>query len=173
MNNSTIIAIVLVISVSFMAGMWAAENTGLLSQSSYRVSVGMPKSQMNWGRGWNPVEKTSGRAITMCIPGEKKCLTEEGFATCQESGTSWSYLTPCPELFYCEKELNQCIPYDCIHGTTYCRDSVFYLKCIAGRLDIDNAYECEFGCDILNNTCRTEPLPEKIIFPSSLIDAFN
>ncbi|MBN1644645.1 hypothetical protein JW851_01215 [Candidatus Woesearchaeota archaeon] len=165
--NKSVFIIIIVIIISFFAGKFSAENTGLVTQASYRVSVGMPEEKMNWGRGWNPQPKTSARAITMCIPGEIKCLTEEGFATCQETGTSWSVLTPCPELHYCNQVLNQCVPRDCVHGTTYCRDSVYYLKCVNGRIDEDNVYECPDSCDPVTNKCvETE-------FPSKLITAFD
>jgi len=167
MNNSFIIAVVLVITASFISGFYASSNTAMVSQSSYHVSVGMPKEKMNWGRGWD--SKTSGRAITKCIPGEKKCLTEEGFAVCQDSGTSWSVINPCPELYYCCQALNQCIPRECRHGTTFCRDSVYYLKCVNGKLDTEHAYECGFGCNLLTNKCN---LPD-LEFPSELFTAFD
>jgi len=172
MKTSYIIAVILVVSLSFFAGKFASENTGMLSQSSYHVSVGMDPDKMNWGRGWNPKEKTSQRQITMCIPGEKKCLTEEGFAVCQDTGSSWSVLKPCPELYYCNQILNQCILRDCIHGTTYCRDSVYYLKCVNGRIDEDNVYECPNGCDPVTNKC-IESLPEKMEFPKKLFTGFD
>jgi hypothetical protein len=173
MNNTAIIAMVFVISISFIIGMLASQSTGLVSQSSYHVSVGMPESQMNWGRGWDSAEKTSARAITVCTPGEKKCLTEEGFAICQSTGTSWSYLTPCPELHYCNLDVNQCVPRDCVHGTTYCRDESNYLKCVNGRIDSDNVYRCELGCDPVTNKCVEPPKEVLKAVPFHLIDAFD
>jgi len=151
MNQFAYIAGILLISFVLFAGLSMVSNTFLVSQASFGVWVTGPSaSQQNWG---NSVSKTSGRAITVCSPGEKRCLTEEGFSTCLNTGTSWSYMTPCPELFYCEKDVNQCVPRDCLHGSTYCRNSTHYVKCVAGLIDSDSSYSCAYGCDILTNKC--------------------
>ncbi|MBD3361452.1 hypothetical protein GF358_01540 [Candidatus Woesearchaeota archaeon] len=154
MQKSTFIAIVFVAVVSIFLGSYMMNPTGMFSQRSFSVWVtGPSESQMNWGRGMNPASKTIGRAITVCTPGEKKCLTPEGFVYCQETGTSWTRMYPCPGMYYCDMDIDQCVPDYCPHGTTFCYNETHYVQCFTGLLNKDNVFECELGCDLITNKC--------------------
>ena len=154
MQKSTFIAIVFVAVVSIFLGSYLVNPTGMLSQRSFSVWVSGPtQAQSNWGNGPKSLIPTSGRAITVCMPGEKRCLTPEGFAYCQDTGISWTRMFPCPEMYYCDMDINQCVPDYCLHGTTFCKNETHYVQCFNGILNTQNKFECKLGCDLVTNKC--------------------